>query len=146
MSNGRDPGEILEAFGQQKEALAASCASFDAGRRWEGFRIAAAISTLVDDRGRNNKSLLTHLGLKDTVRFIASGMEINKRNILPSHPLVGFRFDGDDVEYSPKLSRNSEVHRLVAFDEWWEQDLIYWTNEGSGLSLTRRTLVRSLRD
>ena len=49
-------------------------------------------------------------------------MEINKKNILPSHPLVGIRFEGGDIEYSPKLSRDSEVHRLITFEEWWERD------------------------
>jgi hypothetical protein len=66
--------EVLDALNQQREALIASCKSYDEGNRWEALRLATAVYIIVHDGGRNSKSILTQLGLRGSLRFVGSGI------------------------------------------------------------------------
>ena len=84
----RSREETEDALRKQLKMLASSCAAYDKGETWEHVRLATTVYVLVRNGGRNNKSLLAQLGLKENIKFVASGLESNPRNILPEMLLV----------------------------------------------------------
>ena len=84
----RTVAETKEALDVQRRAIVASCAAYDNGEKWEALRLATAVYLVVHDGGKNNKSLLTQLGVRDATKFIASARPANPNNLLRETPLV----------------------------------------------------------
>lgn len=131
----------------QVRALRASCASFDQGNAWEAMRLATSTYIMVNDGGRNARSILTHLGIRDSISFIASGHDIrSSRNMVADTPLVlAVMQIGGPSDYVPRGNQTPELERLLSFGAWWERDYIF--RSGDGLNkLTRKKLVFALRN
>jgi hypothetical protein len=144
----RTPQEVKAAYENQLRALEASCAGYDAGNTWEAMRLAVAVYVLVNDGGRKNQSLITRMGLNRKLRFLASGPEIDGRNLLVDQPLVALKVQrhSDDRRtciFVPLLETQSQSHRWVSKDEWWGRDTIY---KNGDLTMTRKQLVFALRN
>jgi hypothetical protein len=145
MPKSRSPEELRNALNDQLEALAASCAGYDDGKKWEALRIAVAVNTIVHDGGRNSVSILRQIGLKEGLRFVASGKFIDCKNVLADTPLVAIRIHGGDepwAEHIPRFKAFAENSRALSFSDWWERDLIF---RDASFQLSRKNLVFNLR-
>jgi len=148
----RSPGEIAGMFAIQRYAMEKSCAAYDSGEIWEALRLATSIYTLVHDRGRN-RSILTQLGIKDSLRFVTSvaPIEIDLfRKLSLWTPLVErFHFENEGFsEMIPlstwfKFKDKASPFLEISFSDWWENQLIF---KGGNAVLTRQQLVSTLRD
>jgi hypothetical protein len=147
----RSQDDLKKAFEVQLAALSASCASYDQGADWEAVRMATSVHLLVHDAGRRNTSLLTQLGIKQSLQFIASGYKIDPMNLMASTPLVMIELRAGaeaGVRYKARLDATPNELRRLSFGEWWERDKIFQTgkNDKSPQSLSRRRLVFALRN
>jgi hypothetical protein len=132
------------ALANQLAAMASSCGSYDAGNAWEATRIATAIHVIVHDGGKNNTSLLTQVGLKPRLKFVATGKAIDGRNLLRDVSLASIRVYGDGrAEYRPQCPDFQPELRLLSFNDWWERDLIL---RDRSFTLTRKRLTFNLRN
>lgn len=144
----RSPDEVRAAFQVQHKALVASSNAYDSGDLWEALRLATTVHTLVHDGGKNNRSLLSQMGVRASMRFLAAGHDISEsRNALPDTPLVLMRISsGGDACYVPRLDDMPPAGpRWLQFGKWWEQDLIFRSGDGTH-RLTRKKLVFALRN
>jgi hypothetical protein len=140
----RSRAELLHMLKQQREALIASCKSYDEGNRWEALRIATAVYIIVHDGRGRSKSILTQLGLRGSLRFVGSGIPCIPGNLAPEAVLAQMRIWKDGkTEYVPWLDKKAAPLRSLQFHEWWENEPVY---RDADLSLTRRGLVFSLRN
>ena len=79
MSRSRD--ELLKQLREQLNALRISANAYDNGTDSEAKRLAATVYILVDDGKRQTISLLTQLGVRDQMQFMASAPAVNDRNL-----------------------------------------------------------------
>lgn len=144
MRTKRSPDEVKEALLIQKAALTDSCAAFDAGKTWEALRLATSVYVLVHDGGKKNRSVLTQLGIRDSMQFLCSGLEIDPQNLISSNPLTMMQIGVGQDAFLPKLDNIAEQERWMSFGEWWTRDAIF--SSGSGKNLVfRKGLVFNLR-
>jgi hypothetical protein len=142
----RSSNELAEALVNQMRALQASCESYDRGNKWEALRLATAVYVIVHDGGKRNRGLLTHIGVKTTMKFLASGKEVDPDNLIADTPLVGLQLGGtENAAYVPLLNQHPNLHRWVSFGEWWERDSIFRSGDNKH-SLSRKKLVFALRN
>ena len=149
--------EIVRALATQRHHTAASSTTYDAGDKSEALRLATIICNIVHDAGRT-RSILSLLGLKTKIVFMASGHEITEeiRRIVdrftPLTELERYSKGGRDPEIVPVSTffQNRGMHpflRELPFEEWWQKDVILF-KEGGNLArreLTRKRLVFKLR-
>ncbi|SDR55111.1 hypothetical protein SAMN05519103_05038 [Rhizobiales bacterium GAS113] len=141
----RSPDELRAAFEIQRQALAASCASFDSGNKWEAIRLAATVHTLVHDQGKSYKSILTQMGIRGSLRFLSSGRVPERSELGAFKPLVVLQIHANGTaEYLPKFENyNPRPHINVQFHDWWEDERIF---RDSQFVLSRKRLVFELRN
>ncbi len=129
--NHRPRAELIELLKHHRQALAASCTSYDSGNEWEAARLATTVFTLVHDGG-SIISLLTRLGLRASLKFISSSHEINPKNLLADTPLIMMKMTtGQHANYLPTLGDVPFSTGPIQFPKWWEKELIY--RDGNGL-------------
>lgn len=68
----QDRSEYIHRLHQQLRWIERSASAYDGGDLDEAIRMATHVRTLVYDKGGSSVSLLTHLGIKKTVRFPAT--------------------------------------------------------------------------
>jgi hypothetical protein len=135
---------VEKALEIQCRAILASSIAYDGGKWWEALRLATAVYVVVHDGGKRNKSILSQLGARGRLRFVASGFQYGPTNVLRQTHLLSTRVYGDGTaEYRPLLSGAAWPHRLLQFHEWWESDVIFRDGQ---FSLTRKSLTFSLRN
>ena len=143
----RSPEELRAAYEIQLRALEASCANYDAGQTWEAMRLATTIYVLVNDGGRKNQSLVTRLGLRRALSFLATGQEVDDSNAIPDQPLVSASVTTDGTNrigiFLPLLGAIPQFQRKLRFGQWWDRDLVYRDGRHN---LTRKGLVFALRN
>jgi hypothetical protein len=141
----RTRSELIRALENQRRFLETSAAAYDAGDETEAIRMATVAYVLLHDGGRRNKSILTQLGMRGSLRFVASGNGINPKNLFTQLPLVmvGAFSEGPRAEYLPLLGQGPMAPRNLQFGRWWEE-IIYQSQKGR--TLTRKSLIMSLRD
>jgi hypothetical protein len=142
----RTRDELIQAFVEQRQALVASCDNYDQGNEWEAARLATVVSNLVFDRGRSIRSVLTQLGLRDSMKFISSGHIVpDPHTVLNSPPLLMMRFNvpGAKSGFHPRFSEGRDFH-WVQFKTWWDE-LVFWQKRDS-IQLSRMRLVVALRN
>lgn len=150
----RKQGELKKEFDEQCELLESACSMFDEGKSWAAKLMAGAAYVLLRDGGKQNKSVLTQMGLKSGMVFLATGKK-HPRDPLERAafmPLVGLRFeDGRTPYYIPQYARHPEYHRWLKFDEWWTRDVIFGLRDKKDPRrerniLTRKRVIHTLRD
>lgn len=144
MARQRTPDEVRQAFEIQKQAIIDSCASFDAGKAWEGLRLATSAYVMLHDGGKRNRSILSQLGVRDTMKFLASAEPVDPNNLLTSTPLVATRMGPSDVIFVPVLDTWSGHERWISFGEWWDRDPVFSAGLGRR-PVSRKNLIFNLR-
>jgi hypothetical protein len=142
----RPRAELIKLLAEQREALAASCESYDRGNEWEAARLATTVFTLVHDGG-SISSLLTQLGLRGSLRFVSSGRDVSDAHVVAaSPPLVIFEMNmGKGARCIPLLDHGAPSKVLsVQFPTWWAKEVIY-KDHPNGVELTRKRLIFALR-
>jgi hypothetical protein len=139
----RSADEIRAAFAIQCRALEASCKAYDAGDEWEALRLATTVHIMVHDGGKNSRSLLTQMGVKSSMRFLASGQPASSKNYARQIMLAWMRVYSDGrAMYVPYLDSGQKPYRIIQFPRWWEDELIFLDGD---CRLNRRRLVFALR-
>lgn len=144
MGKKRARSELITLLAEQRQALAASCESFDNGNEWEAARLATSVFTLVHDGGKI-RSLLTQLGLRAPLRFVSTGRikDVPGRVAL-TPPLLQIELSPETgVRFLPRFDSAPNQTIRLQFPRWWEQEVIFKGNGAPPLS--RRRLVFSLR-
>lgn len=141
----RSKEELLNALKEQLAALESSSAAYDAGELWEAQRLATTAYTLLHDGRGRTWSLLSQLGIRDQMDFLASAPPINPDNLLSDMPLVLTRLTANpaSAQYLPRLGDGTPITEWLPFADWWSQIIL---KDQRGLSLTRKDLVLTLRD
>ncbi len=139
----RPRSSLIEALGNQRSAIARSCASFDDGHLWEAGRLAASVFVIVHDASKRDQSLLTRIGVRGSTRFLCSNRKTNPRNLASEHLLASVITTNNGARFIPRLDSLPECHRWLQFHEWWEKDVIIRIGSQS---LTRKRLVFNLRN
>lgn len=150
----RTTAEIEEALVEQRAFLRRSCRSYDDGNFAEARRMATAVHVILHDTEGRTRSLLTQLGLKQTLLFVSSATSMT--DTFPKLALAGVTgLPGQRAEVLPWCanSKRSPTIRHVSFGEWWGEPVFqecFYKGDGKkvelGKVLTRMKLVRSLRD
>lgn len=161
----REQAELTEALGEQIDFLQESARRYDMGRSGESKRLALTLRILLNDTGRNSKSLLGQLGIKDHLWFVDTAGEINAENLLPTMGMLFIESTPQGATYRPNLGDHpripfapieAQVQALyqgrklprppgfhLRFDQWWEEPVV---KDAEGNSFSRKTLVHALAD
>lgn len=161
----REQTELIEALGEQVDFLQESARRYDTGRSGESKRLALTLRILLNDAGRNSKSLLGQLGIKDQLWFIDTAGEIDPANLISTMGMLYIESTAQGSYYRPNLGDHpripsapieAQVHALLQglklprppgfhlrFDQWWEEPVV---KDAKGNSFSRKTLVHALAD
>jgi hypothetical protein len=142
----RDPAEYREQLDTELRHLRRSGVEYDAGDRTEAQRLSLIVRKLVHDK-RNATSLLTHLGIKDDVRFFDT-----RPQMPPGFPpgammihsgLVMTRMTiGGDVDYAPFLMTDDPLRSAwTGFHDWWTSTVV---SDQEGNDFARSDFVLSV--
>ena len=137
--------EMAGALNRQIVHLRTSSVSFDAGNLAEAERLAAVIYILCHDGGKNSRSLLAQIGIRDTMKFPDTGSwpPLENGAIHADPPLVALNMGEDGtLSYVAPFGDASRMNKL-AFSRWWEQKI--YTSRSNTLNLSRKNLVFSMR-
>jgi hypothetical protein len=124
---------------EQIKFMESSAKSFDEGQESEAKRLATQLRVLLHDTS-NSKSLLSQLGVKNTLQFYSS---INKREGLRLGPLTGLILKSlgpNGGKYVAPLDDFPPDHefRKIGFDEYWVEPVL---TDNRGRSFNRKDLV-----
>lgn len=138
------PEDLIEHFGDQIDALRASCEGYDRGDRWEAKRIATALHILCHDppldRKSKSKSLLSRMGIKHQLSFISS-IRPDAKTYVPTVLLAIVKFDNEEGPYfAPMLESGWEHH--LQFLKWYNETVFY----GKGVEISRKNLILTMRN
>jgi hypothetical protein len=141
--------EILEALAAQRHHLAMSSRAYYAGLFSEALRLATTVFIILHDGGKN-RSILTNLGIKEEITFLASNPDINGMSAIAMRatPLIVLDNMSGGAGFVPlctyvKKRDAYEGFRHLPFETWWTKDLIFI---GDGRTLNRQQLVLALRN
>ncbi|MDD5057020.1 MAG: hypothetical protein PHQ60_04035 [Sideroxydans sp.] len=134
--------EFLQHLAENLGFLKASSSSFDAGFHGEAKRLALAIRVLVHDIEKS-KALLSLLGFKTKMGFFDTAFDVNPKNLMPQHGLVGLQLSAADGSYYAPLERHrpGSPNKFVFFPEWWNKVVIVDSKKNR---FSRRELVLAL--
>src|SRR5438034_6791882 len=111
---------FIEQFEEHLEFLKRSCRDFDTGHPGEGRRMAVSLRVLFHDTKRST-SLLTHLGIKGSVKLLSTFEIGHKRNdrpgVLPAFMPVWVESTGNR---NPPLG-DSPRQDLIPVNDWWNE-------------------------
>jgi hypothetical protein len=140
----RSKEELLTSLQVQLKAIDASCRAYDDGDKWEAIRLANSAYILLHDGGKKVRSILTQLGIRAPIRFVASGHPNHPGNKVRELTLLMIQIGPEGAKHIPRLDQGPTPPRLVQFHTWWENEKIY--RDPDGFFLNRRRLVWALRD
>ncbi len=146
----KTPDELRRNFRHAFEALELSSKAYDEGHKGEAARLAGVIYVYVHDYGRNNVSLLTHVGRK-SIPFCNTARPINPRNKLTEAPLTLLNLSSappseaalNEEVYVPRLGQPTNVTEPeLKFTAWWEAGIL---KDKKNRILTRKNLITFMR-
>ena len=122
--------------------LQASSASFDAGFIGEAKRLALTIRVLLHDTN-NSKSLLELLGYKTSMGFLDTALNVNPKNLMSHHGLVGLKIGNGEGSYYARLGEHipGSPNKYVFFQNWWNKVVIV---DSKKAQFSRRELILAL--
>ena len=130
--------ELEEQLRNQLDFLRASAEAFDSGSTAEAARLATVIRVLVHDT-RSSHSLLSQLGLKDSIRFVNTAPDLDGI-ITPLLTRMELWTDGS-TKFQPRLDDLFFTPTEVPFDDWWNATVI---SDEDGVEFSRRHLVLAM--
>jgi hypothetical protein len=129
--------DLKQQLRRQLDFVRRSAEHYDEGVREEAIRIAVALRVLFHDT-RASTSLLTHLGIKQSVKMLTiipdAYVKIPGTNRVIARLTPAFSPETGFITSFEKLERNE----LVTVDAWWEQAVLCREDP-----LTRRDVVLS---
>lgn len=135
------PEEIAEGMRRQVANMRRSMDAFDNGAYEEAERLASSIYIICHDGGRNEKSLLGQLGLKNLVGFIESRLKPEPDVLIFGPPLLAVDFAGDRPSLCVPAIGPAAIE--VPFSKWWKAKVY---ENAAGLVLSRSNLVHYFRN
>lgn len=134
--------ELRQHLAENLGFLKASAAAFDAGFHGEAKRLALTIRVLVHDTEKS-KSLLNLLGIKASMGFFDTAHDVDPRNLMSSHGLVGLRIGSGGGGYFAPLDENmpGRPNKFVFFPAWWNKVVIA---DSKKIHFSRNQLVLAL--
>lgn len=134
--------ELCNHLAENLGFLKASASSFDAGFHGEAKRLALTIRVLVHDTDKS-KSLLGLLGMKATMGFLDTAHDVNPKNLMSHHGLVGLHLSAGGGGYFAPLDEDmhGRPNRFVFFPDWWNKVVIIDSKKNR---FSRRELVLAL--
>jgi hypothetical protein len=140
----RSKDELLKQLREQLDSLHISATAYDAGTVSEAKRLAATVYILVHDGKRQTISLLTQLGVRDQMPFVASAPPVNDRNLVSDMPLTMVSAGPNEARLLPLLDQGPHFSRWIRFTDWWNEAVLRDANLGH--TLIRKELVQILRN
>jgi hypothetical protein len=140
----RTEDDLRREVVEQIAALRASCASYDAGNFWEAKRIASTAYILLQDGGRNIRSLLGQLGWRDKLPYLSTA-DSTREGPVPHVSLALVRLRASQATFVPLCTDPCEwsfFHDLP-FKRWWKEPIF---KSSSGKLFSRNNLVTSWRN
>ena len=145
--------EALRNFHHVLGGLSLSARAYDEGYFGEAVRLAAAVYTIVHDRGRSTQSLLRQFDRKG-IDFTNSADQLHPDNLLPEMNLVVAKVeafgDGKAAQtYLPYCSfavpppKEPGTPQSLPFRRWWEMPIM---RDSSRREISRKNLVFHLRN
>lgn len=147
--------ELLERLAEQRDMLRTSCLAYDAGKLFEAQRIAATLFILLHDAGKNSRSLLGQLKLKDKISYISSSRGFymehcspqtpSKVKVAPPTPLLTIKITETSTVFAPMCETvpNPVWARRLSFAKWYDEELIFESSHGA--QMKRKNLIHHLR-
>jgi hypothetical protein len=142
----RDAGEFREQLVVQIRHLRRSAREFDDGDESEGLRLAVTIRNLVHDTAGRTTSLLTHLGVKSTLRYVDTrphtppGVPAGTIMIHAGLVIVTATLGpGGGSRFEAALDRREQAR--VGFDVWWSEPFV---EDQRGTGFARSDIVLSV--
>ena len=134
--------ELLAHLKENLGFLKASAASFDAGHTGEAKRLAVTIRVLLHDT-KNSKSLLGLLSLKQNTAYLDTAHDLDPKNLMSHHGLVGLRIGGGSGRFNAPLDspRPNQPNKYILFPAWWNKVVIKDSNKNK---FNRRELILAL--
>ena len=122
--------------------LQASSASFDNGFTGEAKRLALTIRVLLHDTDKS-KSLLGMLGYKTCMGFLDTAHNVNPKNLMSHHGLVGLKIGNGEGSYYVHLDEPTpgSPNKYVFFPNWWNKIVIV---DSQRAQFSRRQLILAL--
>lgn len=134
--------ELEQRLREQLGFIAASSKSYDDGTDGEARRIAVSLRLLCHQTTKSH-ALLSQLGLLSRVKFLATGMRIDKRNLMPQAPLTMMSVGSGGASYRPMLDERIARPRWIPFDKWWRLKII---RDGKSVEFSRKELVLEIEN
>ena len=132
--------DLKSDLADQISFLNASCQAYDNGNEIEGKRLALALRILLFD-GKNRSrtiALLTHLNIKDKLRYHSVATEIDRAS---TNRFYSFELSTSEGKVHCKPHLGSSRIKLP-FERWWDQILL----KNYETALTRKDIILSLAD
>src|SRR5664280_1431711 len=136
----RAGNELRRQLDEQQRFIKNSARSFDDGFEGEAKRLALTIRVLAHDTSQSH-SLLSQVGLKDTMRFEDLSLPFDASNLLPHGGLTKLNAGPGETKILPLFDDSPVPPRTVSFDEWWNG--VVFVDQGR-IEHSRRDLVLAL--
>ena len=144
----REEGEFREQLVVQIRHLRRSAREYDDGDEFEAQRLAVTIRNLVHDGPGRTTSLLTHLGVKSTLRYVDTrllmppgfppGTITSHAGLVIVEATLG---PGGGARFVPALDGREQA--LVDFGTWWSEPFV---TDQRGTGFARKNFVLSVAD
>lgn len=144
----RQRDEFLEKLLQQTRWLEASANRYDQGDADEAILMAVRLRVLLYDPNSANarsRSLLTHLGVKGTVRLLSTAALMPTGGVaLPALTSLSMCIEPPEFVYKPKLDAAQRAE-FVSVKAWWSEEVIYGMAT-AGVDIFRRDIIHWAAD
>jgi hypothetical protein len=141
----RTQEETRRALDVQRLSLIAFSESYDKGDAWQAIWLAAATYVIVQGEGTRIASILSQLGIREQMRFLASAPTARPDNLARETPLIMSWMRGDGTAGISPLLGNGPPYkqRWLTFQAWWCDEIIF---KDGDFQLNRQRLVFALRN
>ena len=121
--------DFLERLKEKITVLQLLCKSYDTENKYSlAKEMAVAIRVIAYDNGSNSVSLLTHLGIKNSIQLLSTMAQPKpNRLMLFGDGLFSLKMEcgtnGSHLVYSPKLGNSNQSY--LNFASWWEEKVLH---------------------
>ena len=142
----------LEQLRDQVNILINACHEYDKGYFFHAKQMSSIIRVLLKDGSKQTVSLLTSLGVKETIKFYNTAYSAQDPSVLLN--LVGafshYKQPPAIVEipiYVPMFDDTGLIDvQWINFKDWWESDVIVCKSDSNNFSLSRKKIVLTMAE
>lgn len=141
----RTQAELEAELAEQLVALRKLSADFDGGDIWAAKLLATIVYVLCHDGRPPVKSLLSQLGMRDTLQCVNTATPASPGNLIHQNTLIAIQFGQGGVRQVPIFQgSDASIHPRVSFAEWWGGP-VFVGNAPASEEVSRSQLVQSIR-